>query len=232
MKMPALCEGRLLRRYKRFLADVCDGQGRLLTIHCPNTGAMTGCAEPDSRAWFSSSDNPKRKYSHTLEFVETAHGLVSVNTGRANKLVHEALSAAVLPSVQGIQNIQPEVPIPEGDGRFDFKVDTHTGPVWIEVKSVTLHMGDGVGAFPDATSARAAKHVEALQRRVASGERGMLVFCAQHCGVERVTLAREIDPHYAQVVEGALETGLEVVALGCSSNLDCMQADRIIPFKA
>ncbi|MEC7662815.1 MAG: DNA/RNA nuclease SfsA, partial [Pseudomonadota bacterium] len=124
MKLPEMQAGTLVRRYKRFLADITDVNGKQLTIHCPNTGAMTGCAEPGSKIYYSRSDNQKRKYPHTLEFVETEHGLVSVNTGRANNLVKDALLNGRISEVGSltIDQVKPEAAIPGGAGRFDFQL--------------------------------------------------------------------------------------------------------------
>lgn len=236
LKLPSLIPGVLLRRYKRFLADVVLQDGRRITAHCPNTGAMTGCAEPDWPVWLSTSDNPRRKYAHTWELVQTPHGYVSVNTGRANHLVGEAIRDGLIASLGDVCEIRPEVRIPEGDGRFDFLVRTGADAddpgnlVYIEVKSVTLHTEDGEGAFPDAVSSRALKHVQALCKRVAEGNRAMLVFCAQHTGIQRVRTAAEIDPAYADAVQAAIAAGVEVVALGSSTDLHNMQLDRVLPF--
>ncbi len=231
MKLPELTGVTLLKRYKRFLADVELDHGERLTVHCPNTGAMTGCADPGSRAWISQSDNPKRKYPHTLEFVETGHGLVSVNTGRANQLVGEALrEGRIEPLANLTAEVKAEVAIPHGEGRFDFAVTDGTSTAYVEVKSVTLYQSDGLGAFPDAVSERARKHVAALARCVAAGDRGVLLFCAQHCGIERVSLAAAIDPEYADAVADAARSGVEVLAVGCATDLATMQIDRALPF--
>ena len=220
----------LLKRYKRFLADVELDDGSQLTVHCPNTGAMTGCADPGSRAWISESDNPKRKYPHTLEFVETGSGLVSVNTGRANQLVGEALREGwVTPLADLCSEVKAEVAIPSGEGRFDFAVTDGTSKAFIEVKSVTLYRTDGLGAFPDAVSERARKHVTELARCVAAGDRGVLLFCAQHCGIERVAIAEDIDPDYADAVAEAARQGVEVLAVGCRTDLSTMRVDRPLP---
>ena len=120
MNLPELHKGTLLRRYKRFLADIDTAEGTVITVHCPNTGAMTGCADPGSIAYYSVSDNPKRKYPCTLEFVETTAGLVSVNTGRANILVGEALAKEKIVALKGYTDIKAESKIPDGGGRFDF----------------------------------------------------------------------------------------------------------------
>lgn len=232
MILPPLVPGSLCRRYKRFLADVVLDDGQEVTAHCPNTGAMTGCAEPGSPVWLSISDNPKRKYAHTLEFVETAQGLVSVNTGRANALVGEALREGRLPDItNGDTLVQAEAAIPEGDGRFDFALPEESPVVYIEVKSVTLHREDGLGVFPDAVSTRAQKHVEALARRVAAGERGVLLFCAQHVGIKTVSLAADIDPSYATAVSAAMASGVEVLAVGCATDLRSMRVDAVLPFE-
>ena len=231
LKLPPLQSGVLVRRYKRFLADIETETGTVLTVHCPNTGAMTGCAEPGSPVWYSESDNPKRKYPHTLEFVQTSAGLVSVNTGRANALVAEALAAGVIRELAGCINIKPEAKIPEGDGRFDFQVELPDGKAaYVEVKSATLYLGDGIGAFPDAVSSRALKHVQALLRRVQAGERGILIFCAQHCGIQSVRPAGEVDADYAAALTQARDQGVEVLAYGCQTDLCDMTIDRTLPF--
>ena len=217
---PPLAVGTLVRRYKRFLADLTTPDG-LLTVHCPNTGAMLGCAEPDSEAWYSTSDNPKRKYPHTLEVVVSANGRVGVNTARANQLVAEALSAGTLAPFADMALSRAEAAIPDESGRFDFLLETADGnPCWIEVKNMTLCDESGRGSFPDAVSDRAVKHVKALQRRVQAGERAALVFCVQHTGVVRATLADEIHPAYGAAVREAQQAGVEVRAFGCRIERD------------
>ncbi len=223
MELPTLYEGTLIKRYKRFLADIETADG-VITAHCPNTGAMTGCADPGWPVWYSLSDNPKRKHAATWEFVDTSQGLCSVNTGRANKLVGEALSNGVLDGFAG--TIKAEAAIPGGGGRFDFQV----GDAYIEVKSVTLALADGLGAFPDAVSERALKHVHALQRMVADGRRGVLIFCVQHLGIERVQPARDIHPAYADALRTAIEAGIEIRAYGMSTDLRTVVLDRKLDF--
>jgi sugar fermentation stimulation protein A len=220
----------LLRRYKRFLADVETASGALVTVHCPNTGAMTGCAEPGSQAWISTSPNDKRKYPHTLELVQTPDGIVSVNTGRANALVREAIEGCVLGALGALDELRSEVAIPGGGGRFDLGARSDGLAVFIEVKSATLHLGDGEGAFPDAVSERAVKHVQALRTQVAAGARGVLVFCAQHCGIDRVRAAHEIHAGYAEALGAAMQAGVEVFALGCRTDGQEFVADRPIDF--
>ena len=210
---PPLERATLLLRYKRFLADVTTADGNRLTIHCANTGAMSGCSDAGSAVWYSRSDRPGRKYPHTLELVETADkDLVGVNTARANELVAEALRNGRIRQVSnGL--IRSEVPVPDDRGRFDFAVSAPDGAMtYIEVKSVTLSRGDGLGAFPDARSERATRHVRALQRVQSAGQRAVLIFCVQHSGVERVTTADDIDPDYGAALREARAAGVAIVA--------------------
>ena len=230
LKLPELFEGILVRRYKRFLADVITKEGEQLTVHCPNTGSMTGCAVPDSRVYYSMSDNAKRKYPGTLEFVESDHGLVSVNTGRANTLVGEGLTNGDIEALYGYLEIKPEIKIPEGDGRFDFLASLGERRAYVEVKSVTLHIEGIQGAFPDSVSARARKHVNALVRRVEAGDRGVLIFCAQHMGLGRIRAAHEIDPQYAQALKEAIAKGVEVLAYSCVTDLKTMTLGAQLEF--
>jgi sugar fermentation stimulation protein A len=211
---PELRPGTLKRRYQRFLADVVTTGGELLTMHCPNTGAMTGCAEPESRVWYSTSDNQKRKYAHSLELIETAGGeRIGINSAFANVLVGEALAGEKIAELSGYPERVREAAVPDGPGRFDFRLsgaDRRT--CFVEVKSVTLCLDDGLGLFPDARSERAVRHARALQRRVRDGDRAVLLFCVQHTGIHRVSCAAEIDPDYAAAVRDALDAGVEVLA--------------------
>ncbi len=199
-------------------------------MHCPNTGAMLGCAEPGSEAWYSDSANPARKYRHTLEVVVAETGRVGVNTARANRLVEEALVDQQLPPFDGCRLVRREASIPDESGRFDFLIeDARQRPCYLEVKSMTLCDRSGRGSFPDAVSERAIKHVAALARRVVEGDRGMLVFCVQHTGVRIATLADDIHPQYGAAVRKAVSQGVEVYAFGCRIEPDEILIDGILP---
>ena len=247
---PSLRHGTLLRRYKRFLADIETADGTRLTVHCPNTGAMTGCAEPGFEVWYSKSSNPKRKYPHTLEVVVSDNGRVGVNTARANALVKEALEVRRLAPFAGFALERAEAAIPDEAGRFDFLLRSDPeaavqdasaaagGAVgsaveeqvcYVEVKSMTLCDGAGRGSFPDAVSERAIKHVQALRRRVQAGERGVLLFCAQHTGITRATIADEIHPAYGEAVRSAVADGVEVYAFGARIEVDEICIDTELP---
>ena len=232
MRLAQLHRGVLVKRYKRFLADIMTPD-ETFTAHCPNTGAMTGCAEPGWAVWYSLSDNPRRKYAATWEIVETPTGYCCVNTGFANKLVGEAISAGVIADVGEPTSLASEVAIPSGNGRFDFALREDQHRVFVEVKSVTLSASEvrpGLGLFPDAVSTRAKKHVQELVKCAQEGHRAILIFCAQHCGIDSVTPAAQIDPDYAAALSQAHSQGVEIRAYGCKTDLREMTIDRQIPF--
>ena len=199
----------MIRRYKRFLADIETAAGCRTTIHCANTGAMLGCAEPGSAVWYSTSANPKRKYRHSLELVRNADGhLIAVNTSRANALAAEAIAGGLLPGAPADSAIKREVAIPGSGGRFDLYV----AGTYIEVKSVTLRLADG-GAFPDAVSSRATRHMNELGRLARLGTPTALVFCVLHDGIDSVRPADEIDPAYGAALRQAAADGVRLHAI-------------------
>jgi sugar fermentation stimulation protein A len=226
---PPLERGTLLRRYKRFLADVLTDGGELLTMHCANTGAMFGCADPGSVVWYSRSNRSARKYAHTLEVVRTEAGhLVGVNTNRANALIAEAIRRGRVAELDG-EITGREVPIPDERGRFDCVVRGADGSnTFVEVKSVTMFR-NGVGAFPDTRSERATRHVRALERLCQTGERAVLIFCVQHTGIGCVTTADEVDPTYGAVLRAAHASGVIVAAYRTSMDANAMQLGDPVP---
>lgn len=211
---PALEEVRLTRRYKRFLADVVFPDGRHLTVHCPNTGSMLGCADPGMRVWLSQAANPLRKYAWTWELVEALPGvLVGIHTGRTNALVREAILAGVIPEAEGYGGLKGEVMA--GDGfRVDFLLSGHAArpDCYLEVKNVTAAVQDGVALFPDAVSERASRHLRELMAKVRAGQRAMLCFCVQRDDVLEVRPADAIDPVYGRTLREAVAAGVEVLA--------------------
>lgn len=211
---PPLTEARLLRRYKRFLADVeLPGSGQI-TVHCPNTGSMLGCAEPGMRVWLSRAGNPARKYAWTWEMVEAERGvLVGIHTGRTNGLVREALQQGVVAELRGYADIQAEVKA--GDGfRVDFVLAGHGSrpDCFLEVKNVTAAVQQGVALFPDAVSERASRHLRELMHKVEAGKRAMLCFCVQRDDVTEVRPADAIDVEYGLTLRAALRVGVEACA--------------------
>jgi len=211
MQFDTLLAGRLLRRYKRFLADVELPGGEVITVHCPNTGAMTGCAEVGSRVWLSTSASKTRKYPHTWELVETAGGLACIHSARANQVVREAFTSARIPGFEAYPEIRAEVKYARGS-RADLLLEGADGRVFVEVKSVTLCRAGGCGLFPDAVSERGRKHLRALQSIRDEHTRALLFFCVFHSGITGVSVAGDIDPRYRDALQEAQAAGVEVLA--------------------
>lgn len=216
----ALIEGRLLRRYKRFLADVELDNGECITAHTANTGAMTGCSTPGSRVWLSRSDNPKRKYPHTWELVEALPGvLCGINTQLSNKLVREAIEAGRIDELHDYTKVRSEVPYGVENSRIDLllEADTLSASCYVEVKNVTLvehatGVEQGIGYFPDAVSARGSKHLRELMAMVAAGQRAVIFYCVQREDCHEVRPADHIDTVYGQTLREALAAGVEALA--------------------
>ncbi|WHS59483.1 DNA/RNA nuclease SfsA [Pseudomonas sp. G2-4] len=228
---PALEEGRLIRRYKRFLADIETIHGELLTIHCPNTGSMLNCMAEGARVWFSRSSDPKRKLPGTWEIGETPQGrLACINTARANALIEEALRAGVISELNGFTGLKREVAYGQENSRIDFRLDYENSSAWVEVKSVTLGFdGTNVAAFPDAVTLRGAKHLRELACLAREGVRAVQLYCVNLSGIEAVRPAQEIDPVYAAALRDAVAAGVEVLAYGVTLTPEQMWVDRPLP---
>ena len=213
---PALQYGRLIRRYKRFLADIETDSGELLTIHCPNTGSMLNCMVEGGGVWFSRSNDPKRKLPGTWELAETPQGRwACVNTARANPLVEEALREGVISELAGFTTLKREVPYGEENSRIDFRLEYPSGPAYVEVKNVTLGFdGSAVAAFPDAKTQRGAKHLRELASLARQGIRAVQLYCVNLSDIDAVRPAAEIDPAYAAALVEAKAAGVEVLAYG------------------
>ncbi|MCP1651993.1 MULTISPECIES: DNA/RNA nuclease SfsA [Pseudomonas aeruginosa group] len=225
---PALEEARLIKRYKRFLADIETASGELLTIHCPNTGSMLNCMSEGCRVWFSRSDDPKRKLPGTWELVETPQGrLACVNTGRANRLVEEALLAGKVTELADFDELRREVAYGQENSRADFRLMVAGKPVFVEVKSVTLGFADTpVAAFPDAVTLRGAKHLRELAALAREGMRAVLLYAVNLSEIEAVRPAKEIDPAYAAALVEARNAGVEVLAYGARIDTREIVLDR------
>ncbi|MBH3365264.1 DNA/RNA nuclease SfsA [Pseudomonas fulva] len=228
---PALEQGRLLRRYKRFLADIELATGEQLTIHCPNTGSMLNCMREGGLVWFSRSSDPKRKLPGTWEISETPQGrLACVNTGRANALVEEALRAGIITELAGFTALKREVAYGEEGSRIDFRLEFDGAPAYVEVKSVTLGYADSTtAAFPDAVTQRGAKHLRELAKLARQGIRAVQLYCVNLTGIEAVRPADEIDMAYAQALKAAAAEGVEVLAYGTRLDAEGIVIDRRLP---
>lgn len=227
MKLPKLYEGRLLRRYKRFLADIELISGELVTAHCANPGAMTGLALPGSQVYLSRSDDPRRKLPYSWELCRVGRGLVCVNTARANPLAAEALQNGVVRELTGFVALRREVTV--GESRIDFRLEFPEGRCWVEVKNVTLDRGNGVSAFPDSVTKRGARHLRELIELKQQGERAVLLFCSSRSDTQRVIPARDIDPVYAEALAEAHAAGVELLAYACKISQRELRLSKRVP---
>ena len=212
-----LQEGVLLKRYKRFLADITNQEGESITIHCPNTGSMKNCQEPGSRIWYSDSENPKRKYACTWELVEVeSKHIVGINTGLANKLVREAIASNRIEELMAYKSLRTEVAYGEQKSRIDLLLEGTEKDLdalcYVEVKNVSFGVGDGLGSFPDAVTTRGQKHLQELLHMHSLGYRAVLLFCVQHSGIQRIIPADNIDPEYGRLLREVVSKGVEVIA--------------------
>ena len=225
---PELEEGRLIKRYKRFLADIETSTGELITIHCPNTGSMLNCMVEGGQVWFSRSNDPKRKLPGTWEISQTPQGrLACVNTGRANHLIEEALLAGVISELNGFTALKREVPYGQEKSRIDFRLEYPQGFAYVEVKSVTLGFdGSAVAAFPDAVTQRGAKHLRELAHLAREGVRAVQLYCVNLSGIDAVRPALEIDAFYGAALREAKAAGVEVLAYGVRVTSEEICVDR------
>lgn len=232
---PPLQQAVLLRRYKRFLADIRLPCGEEVTIHCANTGSMRNCIAEEQACWYSTSSNPKRKYSRSWEIATTPDGdLAGINTARANTLVVEAIENGTIKELQGYEALRTEVRYGEERSRIDVLLEQPGLPsCYVEVKSVTLREDaancSNRGLFPDSVSVRASKHVRELMVMKAAGHRAVLVFCVQHSGISSVAPADELDPKYGEVLRQGVAAGVEVLAYGADISAEGISLVRALP---
>ncbi|MGF1709221.1 DNA/RNA nuclease SfsA [Vibrio kagoshimensis] len=212
---PPLEPATLIKRYKRFLTDITLPDGSERTIHCANTGAMTGCATEGDTVWYSTSDNPKRKYPNSWELSETLEGhKICINTARANQLAVEAIENGAIVELSGYKELRTEVKYGSENSRIDILLNDPDKPsCYVEVKSVTL-LDDtlqGQGYFPDTVTTRGQKHLRELTEMVESGSRAVLLFTVLHSGIEKVSSAHHIDAKYSLLLKQAQDAGVEVL---------------------
>ena len=210
---PPLFAATLLKRYKRFLADVRLDDGTELTVHTPNTGSMLGCAEPGMRIWLRDTQNPKRKYRYSWEMSETPDGeKIGVNTTISNQLVKEAIESGIATELQGYQQILSEVPYGHENSRIDLLLKNDAQHCYVEIKNVTAADARGRAMFPDAVTQRGTKHLRELKAMAAAGHRAVIFFAIQRGDVTGFRPATEIDPVYAATLADVLAAGVEALA--------------------
>jgi sugar fermentation stimulation protein A len=229
-----LVRGRLVQRYKRFLADVVLEDGTAVTAHCPNPGAMLGLNTPGLPCWLSKSDDPKRKLAMTLELVEVDGGLVGINTLHPNRLVAEALAADAIPEVAGYASVRREVRYGE-NSRVDFLLESPMGDsgrprCWLEIKNCHLMRTPGLAEFPDCVAARSAKHLRELEAMVAAGDRAVALFVVQRTDCTEFSACAELDPKFAAALDQAARNGVEVLVYACEMDVGGVRIARRIPW--
>ncbi len=230
MRLPLLHRATLIRRYKRFLADVRFGDEREETVHCPNPGAMLGLADPGLTVWTSLGGSKTRKLPHTWELAEADGGLVGVNTLTPNRLAGEALAGNAIPELAGYDSVRREVKYGEAS-RVDFLLESASRPpCWLEIKNVHLMRQPGLAEFPDCVAARSLKHLRELQARVALGERAVMLFVVQRTDCDRFAAAADLDPAYAKGLTDAFHNGVEVLCYACDIDLQTLRISRRMPW--
>jgi sugar fermentation stimulation protein A len=221
MKFPTeLIPGQLVKRYKRFFADVALESGETVTAHCANTGAMTGIKEPGLKVWLSKSDNPKRKLKYTWELVEAEGTIIGALPNTANALAEEAVKAGVISELTGYDSLRREVKYGE-NSRIDLLLESEgRRACWVEVKNVHWQRGVGIAEFPDGVTSRGAKHLGELSNQVADGHRAVQLFIVQRNDCHTLRPAEDTDPVYAQALRDAAQAGVDVLAYACDVSTD------------
>ncbi|MEZ5842301.1 MAG: DNA/RNA nuclease SfsA [Hyphomicrobiaceae bacterium] len=228
-----LRRGRLVKRYKRFLADVVLDTGESVTATCPNTGSMMGLTEPGSVVWLSESDSPTRKYRHTWEMVEADLGkgpsLVGINTGHPNKLVAEAIEAGRIANLKGYPLLRREQKYGV-NSRIDLLLEcARKGLCYVEIKNVHMMRRAGLAEFPDSVTERGAKHLGELAAMVTAGHRAVMLFLIQRSDAKRLSLARDVDATYGAAFDRAVAAGVEVMAYRCRISPEEIAVERQVP---
>ncbi|ENZ79537.1 MULTISPECIES: DNA/RNA nuclease SfsA [Caulobacter] len=232
MKLPQpLIHGRLVSRYKRFFADLVLDDGREITAHCPNPGAMLGVKAPGQGAWVSWSDDPKRKLAYTLQMVEQGDALVGINTLLPNRLVAEALAEDLIPELSGYATIRPEVKFAEAS-RVDFLL-THPDrpPCWLEVKNCHFSRTPGLAEFPDCKAERSTRHLGDLAAQVAHGDRAVVLFVVQREDCDAFQACADLDPAFARGLDAAAKAGVEVLVYDCAMGMETVRVARRIAWR-
>lgn len=228
---PPLIGGRLIKRYKRFLADVELDNGQVVSAHCPNSGSMTACSKPGCRVYLSSHDNPKRKLKYTWEIIQMPDSWVGVNTIVPNRLVKNAIENGRVAELAGYERVRSEVKTAEGS-RLDLMLTRGENDVcFIEVKNCTL-VENGVAMFPDAVTQRGRKHLFELERLKKDGNRGVMFFLIQRMDAEVFKPADKIDPAYAETLQKVhSKGGVEILVYDVHMDLEYIRLNRQIPYR-
>jgi len=224
LKFDKLFKGKLVKRYKRFLADIILDSGEEITAHVPNSGAMTSCIEPNCEVWVSFHDNPKRKLKYTLELTKIDNILICTNTGVANKIAIEAIKEDCIKELQGYESIKPEQKYGK-NSRIDILLENENQKCYVEIKSVSLKLKNTL-AFPDAVTTRGSKHLEELICMVEEGHRAVMLYIIQRTDDLPFEIAKEIDSKYYENFLKAQEKGVEVLVYQSNITLEEIKVDK------
>jgi len=222
-----LVHGALIKRYKRFLADVKLDDGTEVVAHCTNSGTMKSCLENGAEVYLTPVNDPKRKTKFTWEMIKINGNWVGINTGNPNKLAFEAISAGLIPELSGYTHVKREVVF--GDSRFDIYAENESEKCFVEVKNVTMKEGN-YALFPDAVTTRGQKHLKTLMDVKAGGMRAVMLYIIQRSDVKIFAPAIEIDPEYAKILKLAVSAGVEVIAMQAKVTPEKIELVRRIPF--
>jgi len=227
MQFNNLIHGRLIKRYKRFLADVKLDDGTVVTAHCTNSGTMKTCLEEDAEVYLSPANDPKRKTKFTWEMIKINDNWIGVNTGVPNKLAFDALVNNTIFSLHGYVHVRREVKF--GNSRLDLYAENDTEKCFIEVKNVTMKVGT-YARFPDAKTERGLKHLNELMEIRRQGMRAVMLYIIQRVDVEIFGPAWDIDPAYAKTLLEAFESGVEIIPLMTHVSPEKIELGRMLPF--
>jgi sugar fermentation stimulation protein A len=230
-----LIAGRLVKRYKRFLADVVLDSGETITTTCPNTGSMMGLVAAGSRVWLSTSDSPTRKYKHTWELVEADFGagpvMVGINTNHPNKIVSDAIIDGKIKELKGYAELKREVKYGT-NSRIDILLsDPKKSPCYVEIKNVHMMRHHPRAEFPDSVTERGAKHLDELARMVEAGNRAVMLYLIQMNSPTSFSFAADIDPAYVKAFDRAKAAGVEAIAYRCAISIQQIEIDKAVPVK-
>jgi len=227
---PELIPGILVKRYKRFMADVKLADGEVVTAHCPNSGSMRECCEPGRPVYLSFHDNPKRKLKYTWELIEMPTSIVGINTLIPNRLVAESIEAGLVSDLNGYDNIAREVKTSDNT-RLDILLSSEDGNrCYVEIKNCTL-VKEGVACFPDAVTSRGLKHLVELSSLVSKGFRCVIFYVIQRMDANIFQPADHIDPAYGRELRQVLKHGVEIIVYDTQIDLKTIRLNRKIPYR-
>ena len=229
MQFEKLIKGKLVKRYKRFLADIILEDGQEITAHVPNSGAMTSCIEDNCDVWVSFHDNPKRKLKYTLELTKMSENLICTNTGVANKIAIEAIENSTIKELQGYTSLKPEQKYGQ-NSRIDILLENENQKCYVEVKSVSLKINDNL-AFPDSVTSRGTKHLNELYDMVKDGHRAVMLYVVQRTDDLPFRLACEIDKKYCEAFAEVTKKGVKVLVYQSNIRLEKIEIKKYLDFQ-